>query len=153
MSLNLHVKSEPKKINNDKIWINLEYCHNFFKMKKLGKNIRMTKSDSGSQTFGAIKGAIVFLSWSPPFGTKFLTLSKPISTMQEPKAFQEEFNKGHDEIEKYANECYEKIKANPEKWKPVLAKQKAKGFGRFKHDRIELDAVKDTDPSGYSQID
>lgn len=153
MSLNLHIKKEPQKISNDKIWINLEFCRNFYKAKKLGENIRMTKSDSGSQTFGAIQGAVVYLAWTPPFGTKFLTLAKAISTMQEPKVFQEEFMKGHAEIEKYAKECYAKIKENPEKWKPASPKHKAKGFGRFKMDGSSLDAIKDQNPRGYSQVD
>lgn len=153
MSLNLHIKKEPQKVSNDKIWINLEFCRNFFKSKKLGKGIKMTKSDSGSQTFGAIEGAIVFLSWSPPFGTKFLTLSKPISTLQEPRAFQEEFNKCHDEISKYAYESYAKLEVNPQKWKVEPPKKGAKGFGRFKMDGSALDAIKQHNPSGYSQID
>lgn len=153
MSLNLHIKKEVSKANTNAIWMNIEYCRGVFKEKKLGEGFSLRKSDSGSQTMGMIKDAIVYLSWSPPFGTRFSSFSKPLSTLQDPKAFQEEFKNAYNEFKKYADECYKKLKENPQKWSSTPPKGMAKGIGRFKMDRSSLNSISDPNPSGYSAVD
>lgn len=126
-------KEKEKKQDFSNVWVNIEFCKNIIKNKKLAQGFTLKKSDSGSQVFGAVKDAIVYLSWSPPFGTKFSTLSRPFSTAIDPKEFQDEFKKAYEEYLNYSKECYNKMVENPSKWLANPPQNEKRGVCRIKY--------------------
>ena len=99
----------------------------------MAEGFSLKKSDAGSQVFGSVKDAIVYLSWSPPFGTKFSALCRPFSTALDPREFQEEFKKTYEEYLLYSKECYRRIDENPSKWRSKPPMNANKGVGRVKY--------------------
>lgn len=132
-SLNITVKKDKPKANEGNIWVNIQFCKEIIKKNDLGPGFTLQKSDSGSQTFGAIKDSIVFLSWSPPFGTIFATMSHPFSTAMEPREFQAEFKKTYEDYNAYAKDCYSKIDKDPLKWSSAPPKALRRGVGKVKY--------------------